>query len=541
MKKQNSIGVILAAVLAVLCVVASIFYMVMGGRKAKAQTTVTTTEGTEEPVEFDWYINYSWYRDGWGSNVVSQKITRDTGVSIRFVTPVGDDSATLDTMMSSDTLPDLITLGYWEPQFSELITGGQVYALNALADQYDPLFYDVADADSVRWYTMSDGNIYGYPNSSYTRADYNSNQNLPSNQVFMVRKDIYEAIGSPDMTTPEGFANAVRKAAEMFPVVDGEPMIPIGSNFFDDNGCTSFDQYLQNSLAVPFEKDGLFYDRNMDPEYLEWLKVYRQLNEEGYISRDIFVDARTQITEKILSGRYFCMFYQWTDMADQEKEIFEHNPERVYIAVDGPRNKQGDDPVLPTNSVQGWTVTMISKNCKNPRKAIQFLDYMISEEGQKSVYLGELGKTYEIGEDGLPRFLPEVQELLSTDRVAFNEKYGADNTYWMLQDNIMQMKWQQPAIEPLLRMQKYTLPYATYVGQYTISIPENTSIGRKYVNVLELWSETLKKLLLAPSDEAFDAIVEDYKAQRESLGFAEVEKEQTRQMQENKERLGIVD
>ncbi len=26
-----------------------------------------------------------------------------------------------------------------------------------------------------------------------------------SNQTFLVRKDIYEAIGSPDMTTPEGF------------------------------------------------------------------------------------------------------------------------------------------------------------------------------------------------------------------------------------------------------------------------------------------------------------------------------------------------
>ncbi len=70
------------------------------------------------------------------------------------------------------------------------------------------------------------------------------------------------------MTTPEGFMNAVRKAAELYPQIDGEPLIPIGAHDFTDTGCVSFDQYLQNFLAIPYEKDGKFYDRYTDEEYI---------------------------------------------------------------------------------------------------------------------------------------------------------------------------------------------------------------------------------------------------------------------------------
>ena len=77
--------------------------------------------------------------------------------------------------------------------------------------------------------------------------------------------------------TPEGFKAAVEKAAEMFPEVNGEKLIPVGSHVFDNQGNVSFDKYLMNFLAVPWEKDGKYYDRYTDPEYVIWLKMFRQL------------------------------------------------------------------------------------------------------------------------------------------------------------------------------------------------------------------------------------------------------------------------
>ncbi len=506
--------------------------------KVEIDPTKPAWQQYDEPITLDWYINYSWFVTGWGENVVSKKITEETGVSVNFITPLGTEQEKLNALIASDTLPDIITLGWWESQYMEMVQKGQVYALNELADQYDTYFYEVADANVVDWYTLSDGNIYAYPNSSTTPRDVEENDNVTSNQTFLVRKDIYEAIGSPDMSTKEGFYQAVKKAKEMFPEIDGNELIPIGAHVFDETGCVSFDQYLQNFLAIPYEKDDQYYDRNTDPEYIEWMKMFRKLGEEGYLADDIFVDTRTQTNEKLELGRYFCLFYQWTDMTDQEKILYTNNPDSRYIAVEGPRNAAGDDPTLPSGGVNGWTVTLISKNCAHPERAIAFLDYLMSEHGQKRISLGVEGETYDII-DGKYVIKPEVQEILNSDREKYNLLYGADCSYWMLQNNVMQMQWSSGYEEPLKQLAEWTMQYVTYMGQYEVNVAENPEVENAYNNCNLLWSQTIKKLLLAESDETFDQILAEYIEERDSNGWDILMAERTRQMLENKKKLGI--
>lgn len=87
-----------------------------------------------------------------------------------------------------------------------------VLPLNKLAEKYDPYLIKVADPAKMSWYRQTDGNVYGYPNASSSPQDYQKyGQNFVSNQTFMVRKDMYEAIGKPDMRTPEGFLKALQK------------------------------------------------------------------------------------------------------------------------------------------------------------------------------------------------------------------------------------------------------------------------------------------------------------------------------------------
>ncbi len=500
------------------------------------------SEHANDPVTLSWYINYSWFSTGWGGNVVSQKITEETGVSVNFVTPAGTESEKLAAMISADSLPDIITLGWWETQLEEMIDKDMVYALNELADEYEPYFYAAADDEVIAWYEKEDGNLYCYPNSFYTPSDYETYDEIGSNQTFLVRKDIYEAIGSPDMSTPEGFMEAVRMAAEMFPEVDGEPLIPIGADVFTSQGNNSFDKYLQNFLAIPYEdENGMYYDRYTDEEYITWLKVFRQLNEEGYLATDIFADQRTQMEEKIAQGRYFCMLYQRTDMEDQEKILYANDPDSIYIAVDGPANSAGDDPVLPGAGLNGWSVTLISKNCSDPERAMELITYLMSEEGQLVMYLGVEGVTYDVV-DGAYVVKDEVQELLSSDRSEYNRLYGADDTYWMLQDNVMQLQWSQSSDaseDPCLAMEEWTYPYTHYLGQYEISFSLDTEAGYSWNAIEILWGETLPELLLASSEEEFDEILDSFVAARDALGYDEVVIACMEKIQDAKERLGM--
>ena len=495
-------------------------------------------KNANDPVTLDWYVNYSWFVTGWGGNLVSDTITEETGVTVNFITPLGNEEEKLNALISSDSLPDIITLGWWETQYTEMVEQDMVYSLNELADQYDPYFYEVADEGVLNWYRWPDGNVYCYPNSSYTPKDLEEHDDIPSNQTFLVRKDIYEAIGSPDMTTIEGFYNAVKLAKEMFPTVNGEPLIPIGAHVFDETGCVSFDQYLQNFLAVPWEENGQYYDRNTDPEYIEWLKMFRKLSEEGYLSPDIFVDTRAQMSEKISDGRYFCMLYQRTDLADQQKSLYDANPDSIYIAVPGPKNSKGDDPVLPSTGITGWTVTLVSKNCKAPDRAIQFLSYLMSEHGQKMIFLGVEGQMY-TEENGQIVINEDVERILNSDRALYDATYGADDAYWMLQDNVMQLQWKTEMFEPLKQLAEWTYPYTTYLGQYEIRQPQDPTLSAIYTNSNKLWSVTIKNLLLSESEEEFDSIMADYISKRADMGFDKLLEEETRQMNANKEKLGF--
>ena len=492
----------------------------------------------DEPVTLDWYVNYSWFGGQWGKNLVSQKITEETGVTVNFVTPSGTEEDKLNALIASDSLPDIITIGWWEHQLNDIIENDMAYPLNELADEYDMYFWQVTDSDVVNWYTQEEGNIYCYPNSSYTPKDLEEYSDIGSNETFLVRKDIYEAIGSPDMTTPEGFASAVRQAAQMFPEVDGEPLIPIGAHEFTNLGNVSFDTYLMDFLAVPYEKDNQMYDRYTDPEYITWLKMFRELAQEGYLKDDIFVDQRNQTEEKMAEGRYFCMIYRCTDMLAQQKQLYDNDPDSIYIAVDGPKNSAGDAHQLYTSGINGWTVTLISKNCKNPDRAIQFMDYLMSEHGQKMTYLGVEGETYDMV-DGTPVLKEEVKNILDTDRTRYDELYGADNMYWMLQNNAMQSEWKVQQESYISQLEEWTYPYTCYKGAYETVLKINSREANEDEKITKLWSETLPQLLLAESDQQFDEILDEFVREREKDGFEDVNRAKTEYMLEAKEKLGI--
>lgn len=491
-----------------------------------------------EPVTLNWYVNFSWYTTPWGKNLISKTITEETGVNVRFITPSGNETEKLNSLIASNTLPDLITLEWSEPAVGEMVDKGLVYALDALADDYDLYWYQVADDMTVDWYTQPDGHLYVYPNSSFTPRDFKEHDNIAANQTFLVRKDIYEAIGSPDMTTPEGFIAAVEAAAEQFPEVDQKPLIPIGAHEFTGYGNKSFDEFLADFLAIPYEKDGKYYDRYMDEELIRWLKVFRELSEEGYLKEDIFIDKRAQMEEKIAEGRYFCMLYQRTDLMTQEKMLYEKNPDSVYIAIDGPKNSNGDDHTLPCTGINGWTVTLISKNCEHPDRPIALCSYLMSRHGQQTIWLGVEGETWDYV-DGVETMHADVETLMNKNRPEFDLIYGADTAYWMLMDNAMALDWAKPLAQPLGQMQQWTYPYVISTSQYNVSLPTGSKEAQMKLDIDREWGQVLPKLLLAESEVEFDRILEEYRNKRRSLGIDAVLAMRTELMNKAKEKLGI--
>ncbi|MDF1567454.1 MAG: extracellular solute-binding protein [Spirochaetaceae bacterium] len=490
------------------------------------------------PVQFDWYLNFAWFRGIWGEDPVSRYVTEKTGVDIEFIIPAGNEADKLNTMIASGSLPDFVTLGWWEPQVKEIIAGEMAYPLDVLAKNYDPYFFKVAVPERVGWYTQDDGHIYCYPNASYSPSDYDKYE-LTSYQTFLVRKDMYEALGSPSMRTPQEFLRTLERAKAMFPEVNGQPLIPLGFKEFSDTGNDALENYLMNFLAIPMEKNGRYYDRYADPEYKRWLNTFREAQQRGLIANDVYLDRRAQMEEKIAQGRYFAMFYQHTDMIDAQALRFSEDPDSIYIAVDGPANSNMDDPRLAGQGLSGWTVTFISKSVDDPDRAIRFMSYMMSEEGQRDLYLGIEGVTWE-AKDGREGFLPEVAELLNTDRAAFDKQYGASVKYWMLMDNPMFAQWETDPVTPYKELSEwtksYTESYAIYDNIDPLPFEPEGIVAAK---LSSLFGKYLPKLLKAESESEFNALWNELQEERQKIGLEKLMAFKQERINANKAKLGL--
>jgi putative aldouronate transport system substrate-binding protein len=542
--KQKVKGIIKTA--AVFTVISAILLSCSTGKKVydkKVVDIVYQEEGWKQdtsPITFDWYINYSWFNTRWGNDEVSKYVTEKTGVSINFLAPSGDESESLKNMMDKGKLPDIITLTGWDEGYLNVIKNNLALPLDELAEKYDSYFMKVADKQKLEWYRQNDGHVYCYPNYSLPIKDFeNFKEEKPSNQTFLVRKDIYEAIGSPDMRTPESFLNALIEAKEKFPSIDGQSLIPFGIHEFNDSGNLSIDWILPNFLAIPLEKEGKLYDRYSDKEFIRWMKTLRKANELGLLAEGMFYENRPQIEEKIVEGRYFALLYQRTDLETQQLKLYSQDKNKIYIPVDGPANSNLDEPTLSGDSISGWTVTLISKTCKNPERAIKFLSYLISEEGNKDLYLGKENGIWQMI-DGKEQYKPEILDMIKGDKITFYSKYGAGETYWMLMDPNYIQKWKAPQPEAIQILEDWPKGKTYNFSAYDHLSPHGDSEeGIIYTKINSKWKDTIKELLLAKSDEEFDRKLKEYQEYEKSNGNGIVAEYEQKVFEENKKKLSI--
>ncbi len=514
---------------------------------ASASEAVSTTAAEEpgwkkdtSPIKMDWYINETWFLNPEG-NLAHELIKQQTGVDINFIVPVGNNAQKLNTMIASDSLPDLVTLGWYEQQVPQLSTDTYTYPISELADKYDPYFWKVASPDIVNWYKDKEGKLFAYPCNGNTPDD-TEKYSVLSNRSFLVRKDIYEAIGKPDMRTPEGFLGAIKAAKEKFPKADnGQPLIGFGSDFFSATGNKTYEDMLMDFIAVPREQNGQWFDLkcgNPDPDYIKWLKTFRKANELGYMPTDVYVDDRTKIEEKIQQGRYFALMYQWKDAMTPLGQLYANKPNEIYISVDGPANSKLDPPKLAVSGYSGWELTMITKNCKKPDRAIKLLTYGMSDEGQKAVYLGKEGETYDMV-DGKPVIKPEVNKLKNSDMATFKKKYNTFGEIWMFNSSMMNL-WEPDPGQPFNQYREWAKGKSAHYGVYENNRPvADSDEGEILAKAENKWGEILPKLLMAKSDAEFDKVWQENEDYKKSIDYQKALDYQRTKIAENKAKVGM--
>ena len=477
------------------------------------------------PIELGYYANFSWFSLDW-NDATAERVTAKTGVDLNFMKPVVDDGQKLNMMIAGNQLPDILTLDKNDAALKKMAEAGMLWSLDDLIDQYAPKMREILPKEILSNYQMADGKTYQFTTwiqgEAWQKAAREYDQIVGTNQpVMTVRKDYYDEIGRPEIRNMTEFIAAVKQMKENHPDKIG---------FYPADGSMSADEFgksaklshygIQMGLSTDFsEKDGGIQWVVRDDKFKEPMKYLNEMYLEGILTKDPFIDTKDVGKAKIEQGDVIS--YCWT-ISDGEK-VPGDNPDTSYEILP-PFETYGQ---IRTGA--GWLATVIPKTCKNPERAIRFLEYLASVEGHSDVSWGIEGDTYQDAVagaqwhmvDGKPVLLEEYVKDKNADWGGVASRNGLGE-YWIACNELLwNLPWWNDQDE---RMNKFNEQFGKYVEfrpELDIQDPSPESeegiIRQKAFSLLQQYSV---KMIFT---EDFESVYQEFIQKIDELGMNKVE------------------
>ncbi|WP_308635735.1 ABC transporter substrate-binding protein [Paenibacillus silvisoli] len=410
-----------------------------GNTSSNTTNSNAANEGTNEPAPLDNSpITFTFFDKNTGDafdNPVANKITEQTGVTIEIQQPTGNPSEKLNLMLASNDLPDMLAIGRGD-LLDKYIAAGALMPLNDLIDKYGPHIKEMY-GDTLNKTRSADG-------KNYYLANWYGLEQYPV-FGFLMRMDIMKELGAGDKATngepftADEFVGLLKAFKDKYPEVNGKPTTAM--TFNGDNMGAIMDTFKGMYGIMPYyETNGELKIDMKDPKYLEMLKFMNSLYNDGLIDKEWATNKTQQYEQKLSTGAFFSTADAFWNVgkpnailkeaaADpSKKEESQFYPYKVVApGVDASKTTYG-----PKNSL-GWDGIGISKSNKDAVRAIQFLDYLASEEGQYLLMWGVEGVHWDM-KDGKHTPRPEVLEGFKKDWGAYSTESGIRKWTWAIKN-----------------------------------------------------------------------------------------------------------
>ncbi len=243
------------------------------------------------------------------------------------------------------------------------------------------------------------------------------------------------------MKTLKDYEKAIQTYVDKNPTIDGQKtiglsllaedwriMISVTNPAFWATGAPDDGEYYID----PKTYEAMYhYRRPEEKEYFRWLN---HMNDVGLLDPESFVQKYDQYLAKIASGRVVATIDQEWEIGEAENSLKSAGKhERAY----GHYPITLDDSYKAANFQQtgfsgNWGVG-ITVDAEDPVRAIKFLDFLSSEEGQILTNWGIEGKHYTVV-DGKRVITPEFLEMKKNDNNTFKQTTGVGNYNFSLRN-----------------------------------------------------------------------------------------------------------
>lgn len=400
------------------------------GSAAEASSSGETADDADDksPITFE-YFNADGKNGNW-DNPVAKAITEATGVTLDVSYPVasqGDAKEDIALMIANDEYPDMI---YAKGSATDLYQAGALIDMTDLIEKYGPNIKKMygAEMEKLKW-SQDDPGIYQL---SYAGVNQKTLTTGGSCQIQ------WAALKENDYKYPktlDEYEKMIKSYLAAHPKTeDGLDMIGITMSASDWHWKITLgnpagliaDASPDNGQWIIDDEYNVHYKHVTDEEkeYFKWLcRMYN----EGILDPNFATQTDDDYIAKVASGRVVAITdAEWHYSQCEATLVADGKVDQTYVGLPVTlREDQVEKALLYQGTTVGWGIG-ITKSCEDPVRAIKFLDYLCSDEGQILYHWGIEGENYFLDDDGQPyRTDEEVAKAQSDPDYAKNT--GIDN------------------------------------------------------------------------------------------------------------------
>ena len=400
------------------------------GSAAEASSSGETADDADDksPITFE-YFNADGKNGNW-DNPVAKAITEATGVTLDVSYPVasqGDAKEDVALMIANDEYPDMI---YAKGSATDLYQAGALIDMTDLIEKYGPNIKKMygAEMEKLKW-SQDDPGIYQL---SYAGVNQKTLTTGGSCQIQ------WAALKENDYKYPktlDEYEKMIKSYLAAHPKTeDGLDMIGITMSASDWHWMITLgnpagliaDASPDNGQWIIDDEYNVHYKHVTDEEkeYFKWLcRMYN----EGILDPNFATQTDDDYIAKVASGRVVAITdAEWHYSQCEATLVADGKVDQTYVGLPVTlREDQVEKALLYQGTTVGWGIG-ITKSCEDPVRAIKFLDYLCSDEGQILYHWGIEDENYFLDDDGQPyRTDEEVAKAQSDPDYAKNT--GIDN------------------------------------------------------------------------------------------------------------------
>ena len=400
------------------------------GSAAEASSSGETADDADDksPITFE-YFNADGKNGNW-DNPVAKAITEATGVTLDVTYPVasqGDAKEDVALMIANDEYPDLV---YAKGSATDLYEAGALIDMTDLIEQYGPNIKKMygAEMEKLKW-SQDDPGIYQLSYSGVNQKTLTTGGSCQI-QWAALKENNYEY-----PKTLDEYEKMIKSYLAAHPKTDdGLDMIGITMSASDWHWMITLgnpagliaDASPDNGQWIIDDEYNVHYKHVTDEEkeYFKWLcRMYN----EGILDPNFATQTDDDYIAKVASGRVVAITdAEWHYSQCEATLVADGKVDQTYVGLPVTlREDQVEKALMYQGTTVGWGIG-ITKSCEDPVRAIKFLDYLCSDEGQILYHWGIEGENYFLDDDGQPyRTDEEVAKAQSDPDYAKNT--GIDN------------------------------------------------------------------------------------------------------------------